>query len=154
MTYLREPLWPGPYHPSWIGLCPGDWVMWVMPDFVKVGQVDYVQGISIVIHFQGHPQNTIIPDGYQYWDPTPSDPIPVHTLTRTVRPKHLIEAPKSSSQMTVKQAAAFLGTQPKEIRRMLRAGQLKGRREAGSWVEVTLDGLLSARQVADSPATD
>lgn len=156
MTYdmpmqLKAALWQGPYHPTWHAICPGDWVMWVMPHFVKVGQVEYREGISIVIKFQGDLEPTVLPDGYMYWDPMPPTPAPEYTLHPTHEPKHRVEA-AVGPEMTVRQAAAKLGTTPKDVRRMLRSGQLRGRREDGKWVAVDAVSL-SARRADGQPST-
>lgn len=149
---MQEALHPGPYHDTWLNLEPLEWVMWIMPGFVKVGQVVMRKSMSIVIRFQGHDRDTVIPDGYMYWDPTPPVPAPEYTLCPAVRPKITVDA-ASGPHVSVRQAAALLGTKPKDIRRMLRAGQLKGRQEAGSWVEVEADSL-HRRKVAAQESTD
>lgn len=149
---LRQPLWCGPHHPTWPPK-PDSWVMWVMPDFVKVGQVKLVLGISAMIHFQGHGEITTIPDAYMYWDPHPATPVPYNTLCPAAKPERSVPTPQPGQKLSVAQAAAQLGRGQKEIRRLLRAGKLEGWKEGSSWVGVDLASLHRLRQ-DEPPATD
>lgn len=135
---------PGPYHPSWEALRKGDWVLWAMPTFVKTGRVILRTRTSLVVHFQAHPHVTVIPDAYQYWRPTmPQDIAHAYVMYEVPKPEHLLPDAVSET-VTVRQAAALLGCGSKDVRRMLRAGQIKGRREEGRWVEVEADSLNKA----------
>lgn len=133
---LREPLWQGPYHPTWHMLVPGTWLIWAMPDFVKIGRLDHKQGISLVIEFEGHPVPTVVPDAYQYWEPDPLAELAPYMLRITTPPKHRV-APATGDFLSVRQVAALLGCGPKDVRRMLRSGKLEGRQKEGSWAGVT-----------------
>lgn len=133
---------PGPYHPSWEALRSGDWVLWAMPTFVKVGQVVLRSKASLVVQFQAHPTTTVIPDAYQYWDPD-SDTPAEYSLTRTATPAKVL-SPPSGPSVSVRQAAALIGCGPKDVRRMLRAGQLAGEQREGRWVAVELASLSRA----------
>lgn len=140
---LRQGLWQGPYHPTWPPK-EGDWVMWVMPEFVKRGFVDRCEGISMMVWFEAHPHPTIIPDAYQYWDPYAElyrrvdGGIKPHTICPIAEPEHRVMGPPETVRdddewITVQQAAALLGTTMKDVRRQLRAGILRGRKD-GAWV--------------------
>lgn len=132
---LRQPLWQGPYHPSWHELVPGDWLIWAMPDFVKVGRLDHKQGISLAIEFQGHAVPTVLPDAYQYWEPDPGAQLAPYMLRITDPPRLRVDA-ATGETMSVRQAAALLGCGPKDVRRMLRSGKLEGEKKGGSWAAV------------------
>jgi hypothetical protein len=56
------------------------------------------------------------------------------------RPKEAsrIERDRKRGVMSVQRAASALGTSPKRVRAMLRAGQLQGSQQGGKWVSVEL----------------
>lgn len=139
---LGQPLWQGPYHPSWHLLVPGTWLIWVMPEFVKRGRLEYVQGISAVVHFEAHAEPTSIPDAYQYWTPPALGPrvLKPYSLSITEAPLRPLDA-ATGPALSVRQAAALRGISSKDVRRMLRAGQIRGKQVSGKWVEVDRDSL-------------
>lgn len=108
--------------------------MFVMPEWVKVGRIVEVRGISMVVQFEAHAEPTVIPDAYVYWDQYGVYPHPPYTLAPTLAPKHRVETISDDRLITVRQAAALLGKTPKDIRRMIRSGQIVGERVKGSWL--------------------
>lgn len=143
---FKTPHWPGPYHPSWPPAV-SSWVMWVMPTFVKTGQIVTASRTSLVVQFQAHPTPTVIPDAHQYWDNaaqyTADAGVAPYTITPCSAPRAILGAPDGST-CSVAQAVAILGSTGKDVRRLLRAGQLEGRQEDGRWVAVELASLSRA----------
>ena len=62
-------------------------------------------------------------------------------MDRIERPREAgrIERDRKRGVMSVQRAASALGTTPKRVRAMLRAGQLKGHQRDGKWVSVELE---------------
>jgi hypothetical protein len=59
-------------------------------------------------------------------------------VTQRPREASRIERDIKHGRMSVQRAASALGTTPKRVRAMLRAGQLHGSQREGKWVEVDL----------------
>lgn len=115
----------------------GQWIQWSTHDRVKRGEVITSQGPSIVVRWLGGEEQVFpVVEGYVRGP-----------YASSARMEH-IERPKEASRieretrkgvMSITRAAATLGTTPKRIRAMLRAGQLQGIRKDGKWVSVELE---------------
>lgn len=150
MEVRRQALWQGPYA-EWPPEV-GQWVMFVMPEWVKIGKIVRVEGISLVVAFEAHSQPTVIPDAYSYWDYYGVYPHPPYSLVPTLAPKHTVAPVYDERIMSVRQAASLLGKTPKDIRRMIRGGQIQGERVKGTWV--VLASSLSRRSQEGRRDTD
>lgn len=122
-----------PLHPDFLALKPGDWVQVLTPNSLRTGEVLRRKGRSLLVHYQGFAQPTGIPDAEAYF----SNPVPGEWAMVKVERQHRLAAPTSHT-MSVRQAAARLGTDTKTIRRKLRSGELEGARKDGKWAGVYL----------------
>lgn len=114
----------------------GQWIRWIPATGERVfqGQVVKVSGPSAVVNWLGG-EDQVFPVVEGYFPP-------YGTGIEVIAPPKgaiAIERAVHEGRMTVGRAAARLGTSRKRVRAMLRAGQLRGRQEAGRWVEVFLD---------------
>lgn len=123
-----------PLHPDFLALQPGDWVQVMTPNSIRTGEVIRRSGISLLVHFQAEPE----PQGIPYAEAYFSDAKVGLWGMRKIEPQRRIPAPGSHT-MSVRQAAAKLGTDNKTIRRMLRDGTITGHREDGKWLVDSLD---------------
>lgn len=123
-----------PLHPDFLALEPGDWIQVLTPNSLRTGQVLRRKGRSLLVHYQGFDEPTGIPDAEAYF----ADPKAGLWGMRKIERQRRLEAP-SSHTMSVRQAAAKLGTDTKTIRRKLRSGELKGVQKEGRWVAVSQD---------------
>jgi hypothetical protein len=126
-----------PLHSDFLALKPGDWIEFLTPTFLRRGEVLTRKGRSLLVHYDGFDGPTGIPDAEMYF----SSPREGQYVMRRIPHRKRVAAPADESSMTVRQAAARLGTDAKGIRRMLRAGQLEGRMEDGRWVAVSGSGV-------------
>lgn len=110
----------------------GDWILWQTDHTAKRGQVVRSEGPSIVVKWLGG-EEQVFPLVWPY------------THRSNDARMEVIERPEEASRiakdehhgvMTVRRAAAVLGTTPKRIRAMLREGKLQGTREGGKWKTV------------------
>jgi hypothetical protein len=123
-----------PLHPDFVTLQPGDWVQTLTPTSLKTGQVLKRKGRSLLVLYQAQDKPTAHPDAEAYF----SNPVPGEWGMIKVEPQHRLSAPTSHT-MTVRQAAAKLGTDTKTIRRKLRSGELRGKQKEGKWIAVFTD---------------
>lgn len=144
-----EPPFSGPLHDEdlfkvWSDIQPGDRVRWKTPAFVKRGTVELVKKRSMVVLFDAHSRPTTIPDAKQYFvegrlgnmenhlTVISTPPNPNVKLNGAPRGFHTEGAP--DDPISPAEAAAILGTDPKNIRRMIRSGKLRAMRDGGRWV--------------------
>lgn len=123
-----------PLHPDYLALMPGDWVQVMTPNSLKIGQIKQRRGRSLLVHYQAEDEPRGIPDAEAYF----SNPVPGEWGMVKIERQRRLDAPTSHT-MTVRQAAAKLGTDAKTIRRKLRSGELEGVQKEGKWVGVLLD---------------
>lgn len=117
-----------PLHPNYVKLQVGDWIQLLTPNFLKRGEILLKRGRSLLVLWQGHPTPTAIPDAAHYFDlAQPSE----WAILKVPRERRLAPPSKVAS---VAQTASLLGTDAKTVRRLLRAGKLRGRRVDGRWV--------------------
>lgn len=130
----------------WSMFYPGMRVRWTTPSFVRRGFIVKVKGRSMTVRFDGFQRDTVIPDARAYFvdylggrtDYTlvplqfqgkAPDPTPVDTITGLP-----IDINSHDRFTDVATAANILGTDPKNVRRKLRAGTIKGSNESGRWL--------------------
>lgn len=122
---------------AWSDLHPGLRVRWVTPAFAKRGVIQRVKGRSMVVLFDGHLKATVIPDARWYFAEAKNrNPEESLVVLEGRGPTRVRERGEGSSEgaMSPAEAAALLGTDPKNIRRMIRSGKLPARQEGGRWV--------------------
>lgn len=112
----------------------GQWILWTTHGQVKQGQVVQTEGPSMVVQWL---------DGSKQVFPV------VEYAARTESSRMVvIERPREASRiardrkhgvMSVHRAASALGTTPKRVRAMLRAGQLQGEQVDGKWKTVNIE---------------
>lgn len=109
----------------------GRWVHWQTDSSVKRGQVIRVNPPSFVVRWL---------DGEEQVFPVIEYALAMSHWALIERPKEAarIARDKARGVMSITRAAASLGTTPKRVRAMLRAGQLRGERKDGKWVSVEL----------------
>lgn len=116
----------------------GQWIRWTMLHTIKEGRVTSVCGPGMVVTWiDGTEQVFPIVEGY-----LPPYASGEHMMVVIPRPPRAssIERDRRKGVMSVPRAAASLGTTPKRVRAMLRAGQLDGIQRDGKWVSVVLNG--------------
>lgn len=115
----------------------GDWVRWTCFHTIKQGRVAEVEGPSlVVVWLDGQKQVFPVVEGYVNAGAH-------HRIEVIPRPPRAfsIERDAKQGRMSVQRAASVLGTTPKRVRAMLRAGQLEGSRNGdGKWDKVVLNG--------------
>lgn len=128
---------------SWSSLGPGSRVRWQTPRFVKRGTVVSISKRSMTIHFDSHTKPTSLPDGKWYWvqgklGNRQEHLVAISTPAPKTRKKHAqlsLEIPENPDDaITPAEAAAILGIDPKNIRRMIRSNRLRAHRIGGRWV--------------------
>lgn len=112
----------------------GDWILWQTDHSVKRGQVTRSEGPSIVVKWLGG-EEQVFPLVWPYTHR--SNDARMEIIQRPPEASR-IERDESHGRMSVRRAAAILGTTPKRVRAMLRDGQLQGVRTDGKWSEVIL----------------
>ena len=112
----------------------GDWVRWTTPTQVKDGRVVRASGPSLEVEWLGGDRQ-VFPVTEGYYPPYGGGE---HRLDHIPRPPKasVIERDIARDHMGIARAAATLGTTPKRVRAMLRAGQLQGTQEGGRWTSV------------------
>jgi hypothetical protein len=105
-----------------------DWVRWTTDTSVKEGQVIRRAGVSLVVKWLGGGEQVFPVIEY------------AHGLEVIGKPSRAssIERDESHGVMSVRRAAAILGTTPKRIRARLREGSLEGKQRDGKWVSVVM----------------
>lgn len=140
----------------WSQLYPKMRVRWVTPSFVRRGSIVKVKGPSMTVQFDGFDRVTVIPDARQYfcdwkmgrtdYQLVPIDDGGPHGLQGIVLDS-LTEIADDIKEglIDVKTAANILGTDPKNVRRKLRAGTLPGKIVDGHWIMTAEDIRRHAR---------
>lgn len=116
---------------------PGDWILWTAEFTAKRGEVLESRGPSLVVRWLGGEEQVFpVIEGYVRGPYASSS-----RMERIERPKEAnrIARETRNGVMSISRAAAILGTTPKRVRAMLRAGQLQGVQRDGKWVSVDLD---------------
>jgi hypothetical protein len=114
----------------------GQWIRWTTPSQIKEGRVAVVSGPSAVIEWLGGGRR-VFPVVEGYMPPFGGREYRMEVIPRPQGASR-IERDASRGVMSVKRAAAILGKTPKQVRSMLRNGQLEGVQVDGHWVGVEL----------------
>jgi excisionase family DNA binding protein len=123
----------------WSNITPGKTrVRFKTPNSMRRGTVMSVKKRSMLVQFDGMSKPTAIPDAKWYYVQGRMGNLNEHLVTiATPAPKAAAKLPTGfragMSWITPGEAAAILGTDPKNIRRMIRSGKLEARREGGRW---------------------
>lgn len=127
---------------AWSELRVGHRVRWIMPAFVKRGTITFIQKRSMKVWFDGDDRETTIPDAKEYFVMAKQGRTD-YALARLAQDRvFILKSPDTVREelvgqvvqkMDVAAVAAYLGTNPKEVRRKLRQGKIKGYRENGHW---------------------
>ncbi len=112
----------------------GQWILWTTVGQVKQGQVVHARGPSMIVRWLDGTEQVF--PVVEYAHRTQSSRMEV---TQRPREASRVERDRKRGVMSVQRAASALGTTPKRVRAMLRAGQLKGVRTDGKWTSVDLD---------------
>lgn len=112
----------------------GQWIQWQTEHSVKRGRVVESRGPSIIVEWLGG-ERQVFPLVWPYL--TQSIDARMEVIQRP-REASRIERDERSGVISVIRAAAILGTTPKRIRAMLRAGDLQGTQKEGKWTSVKL----------------
>lgn len=114
----------------------GEWIRWSTHDMLKEGQVVSAIGPSLVVRWLSG-EEQVFPIYEQY---VPPRALGEGRMVRIEKPKEAsrIERDIKRGRMSVQRAASSLGTTPKRVRAMLRAGQLRGHQTDGKWTHVEL----------------
>lgn len=115
----------------------GDWVRWTTPSQIKEGRIVTVSGPSVVVDWLGGGQR-VFPVVEGYLPPYGGREYRLEVIPRPQGASR-IERDEARGVISVKRAAAILGTTPKAVRAMLRSGTLRGSRVNGRWESVDLD---------------
>lgn len=123
----------------WSALTPGLRVRWKTQTFVKRGTIIYVRKRTMVVHFDAHAENTVIPDAKWYFVEGKVGNLNEHLVTiSTPAPEQSLAVQKlgddAGDYVSPTEAASILGTDAKNIRRKIRNGTLKAERQGGRWV--------------------
>lgn len=115
----------------------GQWILWTTTGQVKQGEIVRLSGPSMVVRWLDGSEQ-VFPIYEQYIGARRSRD---HRMDVIERPREAsrIARDRKRGVQSVALAAASLGTTPKRIRAMLRAGQLKGEQVDGKWVSVDLE---------------
>lgn len=125
---------------AWSDITPGDRVRWKTQTFVKRGTVIARHKRTIEVLFDSHSRPTVVPDGKWYFVEGKSGNLNEHLITiSTPAPERSTAALAYSSDhdddvLSPAEVASIMGTDPKNIRRMIRAGKLPAFRQGGRWV--------------------
>lgn len=117
----------------------GDWIRWRTPTQVKEGQVILAEWPSLGVEWLGGGTQV-----FPYIEGYSSDDRREYAMVVIPRPQGAagIERDVQRGIMSVKRAAALLGTTRKQIRAWLRNGTLSGIQDAqGRWVSVDQKGV-------------
>lgn len=125
----------------WSDLHKGTRVRFKTMNFVKRGTVISIKKRSMRVLFDAHDTPTAIPDAKWYFVQARMGNKNEHLCaisTPALGPSRLSQRHPDEQhtelRMTPSEAAAYLGTDPKNIRRMIRSGRLKATRDGGRWV--------------------
>lgn len=128
---------------AWSDIQPGDRVRWKTQTFVKRGTVVTRGKRTISVLFDAHTKPTVVPDGKWYFVEGKVGNLNEHlvTISTPAPERSLVAMAHEGSKLAGRdtyvspnEAAAILGTDPKNIRRMIRSGKLPAHREGGRWV--------------------
>lgn len=126
----------------WSSIRVGDRVRWVTPNFVKRGQITVIAKRGMKVRFDHDNRDTVIPDAKWYFVQGKlgvanehlvviSSPPPEFDKSEAVRE---LQSDEDTVWLTPGEAANIMGTDPKNVRRMIRSGKLKASRVGGRWV--------------------
>lgn len=123
----------------WSHLRPGLRVRWKTQTFVKRGTIVFVKKRTMVVRFDAHARDTVIPDAKWYFVEGKVGNQNEHLVTiSTPAPERSAAAedfdPSGDDWVSPGEAASILGTDAKNIRRKIRSGSLKAKRHGGRWV--------------------
>lgn len=124
----------------WSALHVGMRVRFKTQTFVKRGTITSVKKWSMLVRFDGHISDTAIPDAKWYYCQARMGNLNEHLVSIATPPVSTPTGKLPSgykagmSSMSPNEAAARLGTDPKNIRRMIRSGKLPATRQGGRWV--------------------
>lgn len=126
---------------AWSDVGKGTRVRWKTQTFVKRGTVQSRDKRSMTVLFDAHFQPTVIPDAKWYFVEGKVGNLNEHLVTISTPSPAYPQRQQKGFPLTHKdtyispnEAAALLGTDPKNIRRMIRNGKLLAHREGGRWV--------------------
>lgn len=126
---------------AWSALYPGIRVRWKTQNFVKRGTIRSISKRTMVVRFDAHAKDTVIPDAKWYFVEGKIGNLNEHMVTiSTPAPERskvaleAIESHGSGDYLSPAEAASVLGTDPKNIRRKIRNGTIKAERHGGRWV--------------------
>jgi hypothetical protein len=112
----------------------GQWILWTTHGLVRQGQVVHTEGCSMIVRWL---------DGEEQVFPVVEYAARGLSSRMDVikRPREALRVQRDAKRgvMSVQRAASSLGTTPKRVRAMLRAGQLRGHQRDGKWVSVELE---------------
>lgn len=126
----------------WSSLHSGLRVRWKTQTFLKRGTIVFIKKRTMVVRFDAHDRDTVIPDAKWYFVEGKVGNLNEHLVTISTpapeRSAAALEAIEFSSDnsdyVSPREAASILGTDPKNIRRRIRQGSLKAERRGGRWV--------------------
>ena len=120
----------------WSSLHPGLRVRWKTQTFVKRGTIVFIKKRTMVVRFDAHDRDTVIPDAKWYFVEGKVGNRNEHLVTiSTPAPERPSVVERHDEDVvSPREAAAILGTDPKNIRRMIRSGRLRALRDGGRWV--------------------
>jgi excisionase family DNA binding protein len=122
----------------WSKLLPGMRIRWKTQTFSKRGRIVAIAKRSLVVRFDAHAEDTVIPDAKWYAVEYCNGNLNEHlTAISTPAPEQsaaVLKTGDPDEYVSPREAATILGTDPKNIRRMIRDGRLGARRVGGRWV--------------------
>lgn len=128
----------------WSNITPGKTrVRFKTMTTMRRGTVISVKKRSMLVRFDGFDKDTAIPDAKWYWCQARMGNINEHLVAINTPPlaPHRLSRRRPDEQeypeggtVTPAEAANILGTDPKNIRRMIRNGKLRALRDGGRWV--------------------
>lgn len=128
---------------AWSDLAPGTRIRWKTQTFVKRGTIVSIEKRSMRVLFDSHKTATNIPDAKWYFVEGKVGNQNEHMVaisTLREEPRKLRRRDGTDyDYITPHDAANILGTDPKNIRRMIRTGRLPAHREGGRWMILRKD---------------
>lgn len=122
-------------HPRFLELEVGDWFQFSTPHFNRIGEVLEKSGRSLLVQYQARQDKIAIPDAELYFHDADDDKR--GTVFRKIEDQTRIPHP-TGEWATLQQAAHIMDTTTKALRRMLRDGELEGKRKGSRWLKVKL----------------
>lgn len=124
---------------AWADLHAGVRIRWKTQTFVKRGTIRSINKRTMVVRFDAHDKDTVIPDAKWYFVEGKVGNQNEHIVTISTPAPERSEvaeryAPGTNQYVSPTEAAHILGTDPKNIRRKIRNGTLKAERQGGRWV--------------------